>query len=574
MENTENKSGIHPAEPRRTVQVHMPDGTTLEGPVGTALEGFARAHTGRKFKTLAALADGSLRELIHQPETDARVVPLDLRTPEGVRIYRRSLAFMMVTAAQELYPDAEVFIDYTVPYGGYFCDVRGRGQFTTDELARLEAHMRTIVEEDNSIRRIPVPIEQAKEIFGSRREFDKVSLVDKRGKEDFMMYELRNRKDAFYGYMAPSTGYLRIFALAHLENGFVLQYPRRQQPDKLLEKHASPMLEAIFQEYGEWLRLLRVENVGQFNNIINKGRIRGTILVCEALQERRIADIAGRIAEEIDRVKVVFIAGPSSSGKTTFSKRRAIQLLTRGIRPFTLEMDRYFVDRKFTPKDKNGEYDFEVLEALDLCLLNQNLNDLMNGREVTLPEFNFVTGTREMGPTVRLAKDQVIIAEGIHGLNPELVSDIPPEKVFRIYISALTQLNIDRHNRISTTDTRLIRRIVRDAAHRGWKADDTLEMWEKVRRGEKNYIFPYQENADEMFNSALAYELAVLKPFATPLLLQVKPASPNSVAAKRLLAFLNLFEGIPADYVPDNSLLREFVGGSILSDYLPGKPLR
>jgi len=267
----------------------------------------------------------------------------------------------------------------------------------------------------------------------------------------------------------------------------------------------------------------------------------------------------------------VFIAGPSSSGKTTFSKRLAIQLLAHGLQPFTLEMDRNFVERKYTPIDENGEYDFESIKALDRKLLNSNLNNLMAGKKVTIPEFNFIKGTREKGPTVTLNKNQIIIAEGIHGLNPELVPKISSDKIFRIYISALTQLNIDRHNRISTTDTRLVRRIVRDAANRGADAEKTLDMWEKVRSGEKRNIFPYQENADVMFNSALTYELAALKQVAYPLLLQVKPNSPNMVTAKRMLAFLNLFDDIPLDIIPNNSLLREFVGGSILRDYLPGK---
>ncbi|MCX7847269.1 MAG: nucleoside kinase [bacterium] len=370
--------------------------------------------------------------------------------------------------------------------------------------------------------------------------------------------------------MVPSSGYLRQFALVPTEGGFILQYPRRQH-GTLSEPREAPKLAAIFREYGDWLRLLRIEHIGQINEVIRSGDARETVLVSEALHERKIADIAARIAERKEEIKLVLIAGPSSSGKTTFSKRLAIQLLTHGIRPFTLEMDRYFLDREETPRDEQGEYDFESIEALDLGLLNRQLQGLIDGEEVQLPQFNFVEGKRGAGPVVTLAKDQVILAEGIHGLNPRLGAAVPAERVFRIYISALTQLNIDRHNRVSTTDTRLIRRIVRDAAHRGWTAEETLGMWERVRVGEKRNIFPYQENADVMFNSALVYELAVLKHLAMPLLLRVRSSSRASITAKRLLALLNLIEELSPELVPDNSILREFIGGSILADYLPGK---
>jgi len=565
------KNIIKETTPSKIIQIYMPNGKTLEAPKGTTLEQFVRFYSGEKFKYLAALVNGKLRELTNKPKHSEKIFPLDLTTSEGVRIYRRTLSFVLVTAAQELFPKAEIFIEYTVPYGGFFCSVRGREQFTADELKMLENKMLEIVNEDNPINRVPVPIEKARIIFSKRGEKDKVSLVDKRGKEDFMMYHLRNRKDAFYGYMLPSTGYLKTFKLLKSIKGFVIQYPRRATSDKLLPKYSSKNLDSVFQEYGHWLQLLDVENVGKINSLIEKGKARGIVLVSEALQEQKIADIAGKIAKKSNDVKLVFIAGPSSSGKTTFSKRLAIQLLAHGLKPFTLEMDRYFVERKFTPRDENGEYDFEVIGALDSKLLSSNLKNLMAGKEVILPEFNFVTGTREKGPTIKLSKNHIIIAEGIHGLNPKLVPSISSNKIFRIYISALTQLNIDRHNRISTTDTRLVRRIIRDVAHRGVSAEATLNMWEKVRRGEKKNIFPYQENADVMFNSALTYELAALKQIAVPLLLQVKPDSPNSVTAKRMLAFLNLFDDIPLEIIPDNSLLREFAGGSILRDYLPGK---
>ncbi len=559
---------IKKTKKRNSIYSEFKSGEIFEAPIGTTAEEFARHFTEKKFAALAILSEGNLKELTYVPKKDLKIDVLDISTSEGIRIYRRSLAFMFVTAVGELFPDAEVFIDYTVPFGGYFCKLADRENFTIEELKRIENFMKKIVEEDNPISRVPVPVEKAKEIFKSRKEIDKLYLVDRRGKEIFQMYQLRNRKDAFYGYMVPSTGYLSCFSLIHWKEGFILQYPRRSQSYCLLETYESPMLTSIFQEYGKWLKVLGVENISCINELIKQNKIKETILVSEALQEQRIAQIAGEIAEKKDSIRLVLIAGPSSSGKTTFSKRLAIQLLAHGLKPYTLEMDRYFVERDKTPVDENGEYNFETIDALDLDLLNENLNSLMNGEKVTLPEFDFITGTRKEGPQARLDANNIIIAEGIHGLNPKLVSDVKEEAIFRIYISALTQLNIDRHNRVSTTDTRLIRRIVRDVANRGADADMTLNMWEKVREGEKIYIFPFQENADVMFNSALAYEMAVLKPLATPLLHCVKHVSPNSATAKRLLALLNLIDTIPSNMVPENSIIREFVGGSILKNYL------
>ena len=566
-----SSNGITEATPRTTVQAVFPDGRVLEGPKGTTIEAFVRAYTGAKFTALTALVNGHLRELTRAVEADERLEPLDLSTSEGIRVYRRSLAFMMVTAMQELHPEAEVFIDYSVPFGGDFCQIRNRPPFTAAELDAIERHMQSMVKADLPIHRVRMTPGEAKAIFTSRREHDKTRLVDRRSHENFLMYQLRDRLDAFYGYMVPSTGYLPLFALMAADSGFVLRHPHREQPGTLEQPAATAKLHAIFREYGDWLRRLRIEDVGQINETIANGRIRETILVSEALHEHKIASISGQIANRRGSARLILIAGPSSSGKTTFSKRLAIQLLAHGIRPFTLEMDRYFLDRDKTPVDEHGEHDYEALEALDLELLNKDVAALIAGRQIQLPRFNFVAGVREPGPTVQLSDDQVIVAEGIHGLNPRLLPAIPAGTVFRIYISALTQLNVDRHNRVSTTDTRLIRRIVRDAAHRGWTAEDTLGMWEKVRRGEKRNIFPYQENADAMFNSALVYELAALKPLAMPLLLQVRPWSKNSVTARRLLAFLSLTDDIPSSLIPENSILREFTGGSIFEDYLPGK---
>ena len=538
--------------------------------MGTPVERYVKvAMDPSPVPTIAALVNGELRELTYPLQSDARVDPVFLSDSDGVRIYRRSLSFLLVTAVRELFPEAQIFVDYTLPFGGFFCQVQGRQPFSAGELAQIEARMREIVVEDTPITREPVPLDEAIEMFRARGEVEKVQLLARRKKDYLSLYNLRGTRDYFHGYMLPSTGYLRYFALHLWPSGFVLQYPRRHRPSELLPVAEYPQLIAIFRQYGEWLRLLGVESVSGLNDAIANGRIREIILVSEALHEQRIAQIADLIARYRDEVRLVLIAGPSAAGKTTFSKRISIQLLGHGIRPFPLALDNYFVDREKTPKDEHGQYDFEVLEALDLELFNRHLLALMRGEPVQLPRFNFKSGQREEGEVVQLGPDHVIIVEGIHGLNPQLVPSIPRERTFRIFISALTQLNIDRHNRVPTTDTRLLRRIVRDAIYRGYSAEETLNRWESVRRGEKRHIFPYQENADVMLNSALVYELAVLKPLAEPLLLQVEPSSPRRVEAKRLLAFLHWFEPCGPDLIPDNSILREFIGGSILRDYTP-----
>ncbi|MBL7065762.1 MAG: nucleoside kinase [Anaerolineae bacterium] len=561
---------VRSAKPRETAQVRFPDGRTFEAPVGTVLEQYVKvALDDSPVPFIAALVNGELRELIYQVQSDARVIPIFLSDSDGVRIYRRSLSFLLVTVVRELFPEAQVFVDYTLPFGGFFCRVRGREPFSAQELAQIEARMREIVGEDAPITRERVPLDEAIQTFHARGEEEKVQLLTRRRKDYLTLYNLRGSRDYFHGYMVPSTGYLRYFALRPWPPGFVIQYPRRHRPTELLPVRDYPQLTAIFREYGEWLRLLGVDSVSGLNEATANGRIREIVLVSEALHEQRIAQIADQIALRRDEVRLVLIAGPSASGKTTFSKRLSVQLLAHGIHPFPLALDNYFVDREKTPRDEHGNYDFETLGALDVPLFNQHLLALMRGEEMQIPCFNFKTGQREEGETVQLGPDHIIIVEGIHGMNPRLAAAVPRERTFRIFVSALTQLNIDRHNRVPTTDTRLVRRVVRDAIYRGYTAEETLNRWESVRRGEKRHIFPHQEHADVMFNSALAYELAVLKPLAEPLLLQVEPSNPRRVEAKRLLTFLKWFQPCGTDLIPDNSILREFIGDSILRDYVP-----
>jgi len=555
--------------PRKTAQIHFSDGRTFEAPVGTSLEQYFRAAIGEaQVPFIAALVNGELRELTYKIWTDASVEPLFLSDSDGIRIYRRSLSFLLITVVRELFPEAFVFVDHSLPFGGFFCEVGGRRPFSEEELAQIEDRMHEIVAEDFNIRREQVPLEEALEMFRKRGETDKAKLLARRDREDLKLYNLRDSRDYFHGYMVPSTGYLRYFTLQKWPPGFVLQYPRRTNPQDLVSTRDYPQLTAIFREYGKRLRLLGVSSVSGLNEAIETARIRETVLVSEALHEQRIAQIANEISQK-EEVQLVVIAGPSASGKTTFSKRLSIQLLAEGIQPFPLALDDYFVDREKTPRDKNGNFNFEALEALDVGLFNKHLQALMREEEVQLPRFNFKTGKREKGERIKLGPDHIIIVEGIHGLNPRLVAGVPDERIYSIYVSALTQLNIDRHNRVPTTDTRLIRRIVRDATYRGYTAEDTLEHWDMVRQGEKEFIFPYQEHANIMFNSALVYELAVLKELAEPLLLQVKPSSPRRVEVKRLLALLQWFQPCDPELVPDNSILREFIGGSILRDYSP-----
>ncbi len=563
------ESIVRPAEPRQTVQVHFADGRIYEAPVGTTLETYLQAiDFDLPAPIVAAHINGELRELTYHIVTDSEVTPITIADSDGMRIYRRSLAFLMITVAEELFPDAQVVVDYALNFGGFYCEVRGRGPFTFEELACIEARMQELVDADVPIRKKRIPLDEALSYFEAKGHTDKVRLLKARKKDYLTLYTLKEAKDYYHGYMVPSTGYLQKFALRPYGPGFMLQYPRRELPTVIQEPVQYPKLVAVFNEYGEWMDVMGISDVGALNEANQAGRMREVILVSEALHEQRIARIASDIAEQHPHVRLVLIAGPSSSGKTTFSKRLSIQFLAHGIRPTTLALDDFLVNREDTPRDENGDYDFESLHALDLPIFNNVLLRLMDGQEVTLPQYSFFTGLREKGQTIRITQDHVIIVEGIHGMNPELVREIHPRLIYRVYVSALTQLNIDQHNRVPTTDTRLLRRIVRDATYRGYSASDTIKRWESVRRGEKRWIFPFQEHADVMFNSALVYELAVLKPFAEPLLLQVKPRTPEHIEAKRLLSFLEWFVAVTPDLIPDNSILREFIGGSILRDYV------
>jgi uridine kinase len=560
--------GIRPGVPRHTVQARLPDGRLFDAPPGAPVGDILTA--AGHHDAVAAVLAGRLRELQTPIERDADLTPITLADGDGTRIYRRSLALLLVTAAADLFPDASVFIEHSAPtLGAYFCRVRGRANFSRDELTRIEQRMRELVQADAPIIKTKVTRGEASAIFEARGETDKVRLLAHRAQESLVLYELAGRREYFQGYMLPSAGRLTLFALHGHSPGFVLQYPHQSSPTRLTPFEPYPRLFAAFAEAGEWLDRLHIRGAGALNDAILDGRLQEVSLVAEALHEARIARIAGDILARQEEVRVVLIAGPSSSGKTTFSKRLAVQLLASGRRPFAIALDDYFLDRDQTPRDERGELDFEALEALDVALINRQLLALMAGQATTLPRYSFLTGTRAEAASVTLEPRDIILLEGIHGLNPKLLPDVPASSVYRIYVSAITQLNLDRHNRVSISDTRLLRRIVRDAATRGYSAAETLRRWDSVQRGERLHIFPFTENSDAIFNSSLAHELSVLRPLAEPLLLQVRPDSAVYGEANRLLSFLQWFRPVPSDAVPDNSILREFVGGSILENFQP-----
>ena len=559
-----NKINIIP--PRSEVEIHLPDGRVLSGARG-AMVGEFLGTVEHETQLVGAVVNGELRELTYPVHMESKVEPVLMDSADGARIYRRSLTFLLEKAFSDLYPDGILYVDHSVASGGYFCQVTGREPLTGSEIEALKAHMRKLIGLDLPFERREIPLQEAIGYFRAKGYEDKVLLLKHRKKDYLTLYRLDDHMDYHHGYMVPSTRYLSVFDLLQTDGGFTLCYPRRHKPGELQPVPEYPKLLAAFRQYGGWLARLGIENVGSLNEAIEQGRADEIVLVSEAFHEQNLSDIARTVAERLDRSRLILIAGPSSSGKTTSSKRLTVQLLALGISPFPLELDNYFLDRDKTPLDEFGKPNFESIEALDLPLLWDQLPRLIRGEEVQLPRYNFKSGRSEAGHVIQLKPGQPIILEGIHGMDPHLIPESLSGEAFRIYVSALTQLNLDRHNRVSTTDTRLIRRIVRDARERGYNAAHTIRMWESVRRGEKRHIFPFQENADVMFNSALAYEMAVLKPFAEPLLRQVQFGTPEYVEAKRLLAFLEWFLPLDVNLVPDNSLLREFLGGSILKDF-------
>lgn len=571
-------STIRKANKRSNVHVTLPNDLTLEAEVGTIAEDFLK--TAEEFypfdaPLMGAIVNGKLRELNYPITHDVSLAPILLNTSDGARIYRRTLVLVMVTAVYELWPDSPISVRYAVPDGGYYCKRIDNPPFTREELQQLQNRMQEIIARDEPITKREASLEEIRTLFAQRQEWDKIRLLENRERPTITLYNLRGYEDTTYGYLLPSTSKLIYFNLLWTENGFILQFPLKEAPTVLENLNTYPKLRRVFEQTDRWILRTGVDDIGRLNQIIHEDkRLSEIILVAEALHERNVAQIAGEIQRRFfeQNTRLVLIAGPTSSGKTTFSKRLAIQLLAHGLRPFTLELDNYFIDRDKTPLDANGEYDFESLYAINLDVFNEQLDALIKGQEVLLPRYDFISGKSVPYRTAKLDKNQILIVEGIHGLNPSLLPNMPHERIHRIYISALAQLNIDLHNRVPTTDVRLIRRIVRDARTRGYNAAQTLERWGSVGRGERLNIFPYQENADSIFNSGMVYELAALKPLVTPLLHQVEENTLAHIETKRLLSFLNWVRPLrphQLQLIPNTSILREFIGNSILDDYHP-----
>lgn len=567
------RSKVYATKLRPTVQARFPDSRVFEGPRGTPLEEYIlAADLPNREPVVATLMNGRLRELCFPLQEDADLIPVSTATNDGARIYRRSLTFLMIAAAAEVLPGQVITIHHSMPFGGYYCERDDGRRLTDQELSALLKRMRELVEADLPINNIRIPLDEALAFFREQGDFEKADLFARRRKAYLTLYELNGVRDYFHGFMVSRTRYLSLFDICHYNSGFILQFPRRSWPNVLQPFEDEPRLAQIFQTYKDWLTIMGVGNVTALNDAITSGRSREVIMVAEALHERQLASIARDIANRQPSARLVSVSGPTSAGKTTFAKRLALQVMAQGIYPVIISLDDYFVNREDTPRDKNGNFDFETLEAVDINLFQEHMRRLMAGEEVEIPRFNFKTGLREPGVPLQIRKDNVILVEGIHGLNPRLTANLPPSATYRVFISAFTQLNLDKHNRVPTTDTRLLRRIVRDAAHRGYTAAQTIARWESVRRGEKNHIFPYQNSADVFFNSALVYELSALKPLAEPLLLQVESGTMERLEANRLMAFLQWFEPLPIpdlDFIANDSILREFIGGSLLETFHP-----
>ena len=488
-----------------------------------------------------------------------------IQSSSGMRTYVRSLCFVLCKAVEDLYPNGSIALEHPVSKG-YYCQLKLDRTVGLDDVQRIKQRMKEIIAEDLPFKRFEKHTTEVVELFRQKGMMDKVHLLETSGNLYSYYYTLGDTIDYYYGSLLPSTGYIHLFDLVKYYDGLLIQIPNRSNPDKLEEVLKQEKMLEVLKEHRRWNQILGIGTVGDFNKACNAGYATELINVSEALQEKRISQIADEIyhrGQNGHPVKLILISGPSSSGKTTFSKRLSVQLMANGLRPYPISLDDYFVDRVDTPKDENGNFDYESLYALDLEFFNQQLQAILNGEEVELPRFNFNTGKREMsGKRLRTTDNMILILEGIHALNPELTPQIPAESKFKIYVSALTTILLDNHNYIPTTDNRLLRRIIRDYKYRGYSAEETISRWPSVRAGEEKWIFPFQENADVMFNSALLFELAIIKDYAEPILRKVPNNRPEYSEAYRLRKFLEYFVPLQDKELPPTSLLREFLGGS------------
>jgi len=538
---------------------------TREYPQGTTFEDIAKEYQKDYEQPIALVTrNGKIRELFKRVDKDCEVEFITLADDIGHKTYVRTATMILMKAITEVVGQDKIkMIKMEFAIGeGYYYSKHGDFELTQALVDKIKAKMQEYVDKDLRIMKSSMSLDDANELFEQQKMYDKIKLFRYRGRSTVNVYNLDGYYDYYYGYMLPSTGMMKYFDLLLYENGFILNLPKKSAPDRLQEFKPLPKLFGAMQTASDWGLKLGIDAVGDLNAQIRDGKFNELVLVQEALQESRISEIAADIVSR-KGIKFVMIAGPSSSGKTTFSHRLSVQLRTHGLVPHPIAVDDYFVDRELTPRQPNGDYDFECLEAIDTKKFNEDMMDLLAGKRVELPKFNFVTGKREYkGNFKQLGKDDVLVIEGIHSLNDKMSYALPAESKYKIYISCLTTLNIDEHNRIPTTDGRLLRRMVRDARTRGASAKRTIQMWPSVRRGETENIFPYQESADAMFNSALIYELAVLKQYAEPLLYSIEPGEPEYFEAVRLLKFLSYFLGVSTEDLPKNSIVREFVGGS------------
>ena len=550
-------------EMKQTVQIRCKNNKkTVNISIGSSLsEIFKEINLKMEFGPISAKVNNKVEGLNYRVYNNKDVEFLDLHSHSAMRAYTRTLFFILCKAANDIFPNKKMVIDIPVS-NGYYCDLQiGRG-LTEDDVERIKARMKEVIDAHMPIHRYECTTEEAIGIFESVGDEAKVKLLKSSGKLYTIYYDIDGYKDYYYGTMLTNTSQIYLFDLVKYYDGMLLRIPTTSDPSKLGELIRQDKLFDIFKEHHRWQDILGLRTIGDFNYAVEKGYTTDLINLAEALQEKKISRIAERIAEQ-KNVKMVLIAGPSSSGKTTTCKRLSIQLLTNGLKPVGISLDDYFVDRDKTPKDETGEYDFEHVEALNIPLLNQQMNALMAGEEVELPKYNFQTGKSERsGRRLKLKGNEILVVEGIHALNPMLTAQIPEECKFRVYASALTTILLDDHNYVPTTDNRLLRRIVRDYKYRGVSAKDTIRRWPSVRAGENKWIFPYQENADVMFNTAMLFELAVIKSQVEPLLEQVPENCEEYSQAYRLLKFLKYIRPIPNRQVPPTSLLREFLGGS------------
>lgn len=535
---------------------------TLDVPIGSSLyDVYSAFNLKMEYGPVSAKVNNKVEGLNYRVFHNKDVEFLDLHSSSGVRTYTRSLFMVLCKAVHDLYPKSKVIIDIPVS-NGYYCNLNIGREVTEDDVNKIRKCMQSIIDAQKNISRFETTTEDAIKMFRKLGDEAKVKLLESTGSLYTFYYKLDDYVDYYYGSMLTNTSLIKLFGVEKFFDGLLLRIPDTDNPGKLSENINQDKMFEVFKIHHRWQQILGVRTVGDFNEAVKKGLSNDLINVSEALQEKKISQMAETIAHK-EGVKVVLIAGPSSSGKTTFCKRLSVQLLTCGIKPVQISLDDYFVNRVDTPRDSSGDYDYESLYALNIPLINEQFQALFRGEEVQLPSYNFQTGVNEMkGKKLHLEPNNILIVEGIHALNPLLTKDIPDEKKFRIYASALTTILLDDHNYIPTTDNRLIRRIVRDYKYRGCSAQDTIKRWPSVRAGEKKWIFPYQENADVMFNTAMLYEVAVLKAQAEAVLEQVPENCDEYAEAYRLRKFLGYFASLPFRSLPPTSLLREFLGGS------------